>query len=235
MPILDQDEIVASIKRETHGPALDGVVDEALERVRAGWQDRGYFKVKVNGDAKTVPNSATDSHIALFAHVDENIQFRLGGITFKNNRAITNAAALRTLFPIKDGDVFSREKVVKGLGNLRKAYGEYGYINYTGVPSTTFDDDQKLAYLEIDVDEGKQFYVSDINVVGLGEPARQKVLHDLLVKPGEIYNGRLWELSLSKVASLFPECACRASQPLQLDERTGTVAVTLDFRPCSAN
>ena len=235
MPISDQDEIVASIKRETHGSPLNDVVEEALERVRAGFQDHGYFKVKVSGEAKASSRSTTDPQIALFVHVDENLQYRLGRITFKNNKAIASFAALRDLFPIKDGDVFSREKIAKGLENLRKAYGQYGYINYTGVPETTFDDDKKLAYLEIDVDEGKQFVVSGINVEGLDEPARQQLLKDLLVKPGQIYNSRLWELSLLKFASLFPGCACRPSQPPQLDEPTGTVAVTLDFRPCSAN
>ena len=78
--------------------------------------------------------------------IEEGDKYRLGKITFKNNKAITNTAALRSLFPLKDGDIFSREKIAKGLEDLRKAYGEYGYINYTGVPNTTFDDDKKLAY-----------------------------------------------------------------------------------------
>jgi outer membrane protein assembly factor BamA len=235
MPVSDQEEIVASIKRETHGSPPKDVVEEALERVRAGWQDHGYFKVKVSGEAKPSSKSATDPQIALFVHVDENMQYRLGRITFKNNKAIASSAALRNLFPIKDGDVFGRKKIAKGLENIRTAYGEYGYINYTGVPSTTFNDDKKLAYLEIDMDEGKQFFVSGIDVEGLDEPARLKVLRELLIKSGQIYNSRLWELSLLKFASLFPGCTpCRTSQPLQLDEGAGTVAITLDFRPCSA-
>jgi hypothetical protein len=52
MPISDQDIISSSIKLKTHGDSVDGVTDEALERVRAGWQDRGYFRVQVSGKAK---------------------------------------------------------------------------------------------------------------------------------------------------------------------------------------
>lgn len=44
MPAEDQNEIAESVKRETHGNSVEGVTDEALERVRAGWQNRGYFK-----------------------------------------------------------------------------------------------------------------------------------------------------------------------------------------------
>jgi outer membrane protein assembly factor BamA len=227
MPISDQDEIAASIQQETHGDTLDGVIDEALERVRAGWQNRGYFKVQVSGDARTLTRNAADLHIALFVHVDEGLRYTLGGITFRHNRAISNVEALCALFPINDGEIFSREKIAKGLENLRKVYGEYGYINYTGVPATTFDDEKRLAFLEIDVDEGKQFYVSSINIVG----ADAELLNDLALTSGQIYNVRLIELFLRKH---LPRADVNDPniQRRRLDERNGTVAVTFDFRVC---
>ncbi len=135
--------------------------------------------------------------------IDEGDKYRLGKITFKNNKChFQYQAALRTLFPMKDGDIFSREKVAKGLENLRKAYGEYGYINYTGVPSTTFDDEKKLANLEIDIDEGKQFYVRRIEFQG-NTTTRDKVIRrELALEEGGIYNSRLWELSLLRLNQL---------------------------------
>ena len=51
--------------------------------------------------------------------------------TIKRSR---NTAALRILFPLKDGDVFSRDKIAKGLENLRKAYGEYRLHQLHGRP-----------------------------------------------------------------------------------------------------
>jgi len=234
MPISDQEEIGKSIKRQRYADtvAIDNVVGESLDRARAGWQDHGFFKVQVNGEAKTLRTTESGLQLALFVHVDENAQYRLGGITFKSNRAVWETT-LRALFPIKDGELFSREKIVEGLQDLRKFYGEFGYVNYTGVPLTTFDDETKQVYLEINVDEGKQFYVRRINVEGVGAPARQQVLKELTLKPGEIYNRRLWDLSLRRVAWLFPDCDCRSDLPLQLDERTGTVALTLEFHPRS--
>jgi len=59
--------------------------------------------------------------------------------------------------------------------NLRYACGEFGYINFTPVPSTTFNDEKELAFLEIDMDEGRQFYVSNIGLLG----ADPQVLNDL--------------------------------------------------------
>jgi outer membrane protein insertion porin family len=232
LPVSDQDQIAASIKRLDYGNSPDGATDDAVERVRAGWQDRGYFKVKVSGEKRTLTSSADSRRIALSFHVEEGLQYRLDRITFKNYKLMADVSAVRDLFPINDGDIFSREKIAKGLENLRKAYGEMGYINFTSVPDTKFDDEKRVISLEIDMDEGKQFYVSNINVLGLDELARQELLKELPIKSGQIYNSRLWELSLEKYSSIFPDCQCGDSER-RLDEKAGTVALTLDLRPCS--
>ena len=39
--------------------------------------------------------------------IDEGEQYRLGEITFKGNKEVKNIKALRSLFPMKDGDIFS--------------------------------------------------------------------------------------------------------------------------------
>jgi len=155
----------------------------------------------------------------------------LGGITFRNNRAISSLSALRTLFPIKNGEIFSRERVAVGLENLRKLYGQFGYINYTGVPNTTFDDEKKLAFLEVDIDEGKQFYLTRVVILGLDGPSQREVLKDMRV--GQIYNQRLFDLSLKKHASLLRLLHDDPSHVAKrLDERMGTVEIVLDARPC---
>jgi outer membrane protein insertion porin family len=231
MPISDRDQIASSIKQRTYGQSSDELIDEALERVRAGWQDRGYFRVQVSGEAKTLTSSPTSQRIAISVHVDERVQYRLREITFKRNKAISDVTVLRGLFPIKDGDIFSREKIAMGLENLRKAYGELGYINFASVPDTMFDDEKGMISLDIDSDEGKQFRVGSINIVNLDERSRQKILKDFPI--GQIYNPRLLRLFLEKYSSIFkmmpddPRLMAR-----QLDERAGTVAITVYACPC---
>ena len=39
LPLSDQDQIAASIKRQDYGISPDGATDDAVERVSAGWQD----------------------------------------------------------------------------------------------------------------------------------------------------------------------------------------------------
>jgi outer membrane protein insertion porin family len=218
-------------------------LEEDTERVRAEYQNRGYFKVVVNDPKVQIHDSGHKGfHIPLLQHgpgkavditmpVEEGDKYRLGKITFKNNKAIQNVDALRAQFPIKDGDIFSREKVAKGLENLRKAYGTLGYINFTSVPGTTFDDEKKLAFLEIDVDEGKQFFVRRIEFQG-NTTTRDKVIRrELALEEGNIYNSRLWELSLQRLNQLSYFDQLKPDDPnttdKKLDEKTGAVDLTL--------
>jgi outer membrane protein insertion porin family len=218
-------------------------LEEDTERVRAEYQNRGYFKANVS-DPKTeihdtghkgphVPliQSGPGKAVDITMPVEEGDKYRLGKITFKNNKAITNVAALRSLFPLKDGDLFARDKIAKGLEAMRKAYGEYGYINYTSVPNTTFDDDKKLAFLEIDIDEGKQFTVRRIEFTG-NTTTRDKVIRrELALEEGGVYNSRLWELSLLRLNQLsyFDQLKPDDNNVTdkKLDEKNGQVDLTL--------
>jgi len=233
MSVPNQDQIADSIKQQTRGTIPDAVKDEALERARAAWQDRGYFKVQVSGETKTLTSNPVSQNLLLIVHVDEGSQYTLRKITFVHNKAIMDMQALRGFFSIKDGEIFSREKIAAGLQNLREAYGELGYINFTAVPDTELNDEEQMISLKIDFDEGKQFYVSRIDVLGLDEAAKQELLSDLPIKHGQIFSSRLWEKSLLKYASTAPDCPCRLYEPHRFDEHSATVAVTLDFRPCS--
>ncbi len=218
-------------------------LEEDTERVRAEFQNRGYFKVLVEDPKADIHDTGhTGLHVPLIQAgagksvditmpIQEGARYKLGTITFKNNKAIRNTGALRTLFPIKDGDIFSREKVAKGLENLRKAYGEAGYINFTSVPDTKFDDEKKTVDLLIDVDEGKQFYVRRIEFNG-NTTTRDKVIRrEIALEEGQIYNSRLWELSLLRLNQLGYFEQLKPDDPntteRHLDEKQGTVDLTL--------
>jgi outer membrane protein insertion porin family len=226
-------------------------LDEDTERVRAEYQNRGYFKVVVN-DPKTeihdtghrgfhVPfiQSGPGKAIDITMPLEEGDKYRLGGITFKNNKAVANIAALRGQFPIKDGDVFDRSKIAKGIDNLRSAYGTLGYINFTSIPNTTFDEDKKLVFLDVDLDEGKQFFVRRIEFTG-NTTTRDKVIRrEIVLEEGQVYNERLWKLSLQRLNQLGYFEQLKPEDPniteRHLNEKEGQVDLTLKLKEKGKN
>jgi len=80
--------------------------------------------------------------------------------------------------------------------------------------------------LEIDCDEGKQFFVEHIDILGLDESAFETVRKDLFVKPGDVYNERLVNLLLEKHADLIPDDGSLEPRfNLRLDEQFSTLAI----------
>jgi TonB family protein len=235
MTAADRAQISASIRLQAYSGDLDKVTSQALEKVKEAWQEHGYRDVQVRGDSKILSSSPVNEQVALTVAVDEGRQYRLGRIAFRNNREVTSAEALRSLFPIRDGSIFDRTLIREGLDNLRKAYLQLGHLNFTSIPNTTIDEVSQTVSLDIDIYEGKRFYVSRIDIMGLDETAFENASRDLLVKPGDVYDQRLVDLFLQQHASLLPISVPTGSPiDLQMDERAGTVAITYDFRHCRA-
>jgi outer membrane protein insertion porin family len=221
---------------------------EDAERVRYYYQTKGYFKALV-GDPKTQihdtsgirwyypfkpsPGKAVD----ITMPVEEGQRYRLKEITFSGNKAVKNVAGLRSLFKIKDGDIFDTEAIRKGLESLRKAYAALGYINFTPVPNTDADDEKRTISLRIDLDEGKQFYVRRIEFQG-NTTTRDKVIRrELALEEGQVYNGNLWELSLLRLNQLqyFDQLKPEQDSEIKQNVQDGTVDITLKVKEKGKN
>ena len=226
-------------------------LDEDTEHVREEFQNRGYYKVIVQDpDVKIRDTGSKGFHIWPLQHgpgktadinipLEEGDQYRLASINFKNNKAVSNTKALRAQFPIKDGDIFSREKIAKGLENLRKAYGTQGYINFTSIPTPTFNEENKTVTLDIDVDEGKQFFVRRIEFSG-NTTTRDKVIRrEIALEEGQQYNQQLWEFSILRLNQLGYFDQIKADDPntteRHINEKDGTVDLTLKLKEKGKN
>jgi len=187
-------------------------LDEDTERVRQAYRDRGYFRAET-AEAQThvrdegglnwfTLRPSTGKRIDIMMPVEEGDRYKLGGITFTGNKAFSNTKALRAQFAQKDGEWFNATLFGKGLKELQKAYGSQGYINMVASPIPRPDDAKKLVYWNIDIDEGKQFYVSRIEFSG-NTVTRDKVIRrELLLQEGEVYSSQRWDVSVLRLNQL---------------------------------
>lgn len=94
---------LARMTSEMIGSCFDEDSEEMEERVRASFQDRGYFKVEVKSlrfkprDPLGVPKPVT-----LEGEVSEGARYKLAEITFVENHSFSSEK-LRQQFPLKKG------------------------------------------------------------------------------------------------------------------------------------
>jgi outer membrane protein insertion porin family len=222
-------------------------LDEDADRVRGAYRDKGYFKALTGEPETNVRNAgginpftlrpSTGKRVDILIPVEEGARYRLGGITFTGNKEYTNQKALRAQFALKDGDWFNATLFGKGLEALRKAYGEGGFINMIGTPTPRIDEAKKLVYLNVDIDEGKKFYVSRIEFSG-NTITRDKVIRrEILIEEGQVYNSRLVDLSLLRLNQLNYFDTLKADQDVETRQNAdaGTVDLLLKLKEKGKN
>jgi outer membrane protein insertion porin family len=222
-------------------------LEEDTERVRQAYRDKGYYNAAVEEPKTQIrdqgglnwftfrPNKG--KRIDILMPIDEGARYRLGTITFTGNKAVHNEKALRSTFAVKDGDWFNATLIGKGLENLKKAYGQLGYINFGAIPKPEFDEQKKTVSLNIDIDEGKPFYVSRIEFEG-NTTTRDKVIRrELMLEEGQVYNSQLWEYSLLRLNQLeyFEPLKVDQDSEAHQDAEAGTVDLLLKVKEKGKN
>ena len=224
-----------------------GKLSEDAERVRDAYQQKGYFKALVQ-DPQTKIRDTGGFHIPVIHKgggkvvditipVEEGERYHLKEVKFTGNKAVNDTAVLRRMVPMKDGEVFNVEMVRKGIKNLRDLYGEGGYINFTPVPNTDIDDQHRLITLTFDLDEGKPFYVRRVEFKG-NTTTRDKVIRrELAIEEGQVYNSKLWELSLLRLNQLgyFEPLKPEQDSEVKQNNQEGTVDITLKVKEKGKN
>jgi outer membrane protein insertion porin family len=169
--------------------------------------------------------------------IEEGDRYRLGSITFTGNKAVNNVRALRSTFAVKDGEWFNATLIGKGLENLKKAYGQLGYINFGAIPKPSFDDQKKTVSLDIDIDEGKPFYVSRIEFQGNTITRDRVIRRELMLDEGNVYNSQLWEYSLLRLNQLeyFEPLKVDQDSEAHQDAEAGTVDLLLKVKEKGKN
>jgi len=219
------DTELAGITGELIGQCFDEDIEEMGERVRALFQDQGYFTVEVKnvrlkaGDPLGIPKPVT-----MEAEVAEGVQYKLGEITFAGYRAF-GADELRQQFPLKIGAVFERGKVASGLESLRKLYRTKGYLDVTFIPETQFGSNA-TTHLNITFQEGPQYRLDKVEFVGKKEStARLQV--EWKLDEGSVYDVSYLDQYIEANRDLLPEGFTREEVQIGKDCPKGLVQVRL--------
>jgi outer membrane protein insertion porin family len=226
-------------------------LNEDLEvGIRGLYQDNGFFRVVVapNGpilqnvdvtnSGITIPGvrPKTGKAVNITIPIEEGEQYRMGTLKIVSSdpdKALSlKVEPLKSIFPMKEGDILNVDKLRKAIKNYGDAYGQYGFIDFTAEPDFDIDDAAKKINLTLRFDEQKQYYVRRINFSG-NTTTRDKVIRrELLIDEGQLFNKRYWDISILRLNQLnyFDKIEADKAVELQKNSKDGTVDINLKLK-----
>jgi outer membrane protein insertion porin family len=223
----------------------DKLLEDMEVGIRGLYQDNGYFKVVVkeailqNVDTEgwrygiPLAGRSAGKAVNITIPIDEGDKYTMGTIRIASSdpdKALSlKVDALKSVFPLKQGDVFSASKIRKAMEEYTKIYGQYGFIDFVPEPQEDIDEKAKVISITMKFDEGKQYYVHRIEFSG-NTTTRDKVIRrELLIDEGGLFDKHRWEISILRLNQLdyFDKIDAEKAAEIKRNTKDGTVDILL--------
>lgn len=180
-----------------------------LEHIRADLErqyvSQGRYGARIETEVEELPRN----RVAINIDVTEGSVSGIRHINIVGNSVFSNEELREALelqlpslfsFYTKDNQ-YSREKLTGDLETLESWYLDRGYLNFA-IDSTqvSISPDKKDVYITINVIEGEQFKVSDVEIAGeLHDLPEQSIRNLILVQPGQVFSRDLMTTSEERI------------------------------------
>lgn len=134
-----------------------------LESLRSFYLNRGYVEFNIESTQVSITPDREKIYITIV--VTEGPVYKLGPTKFGGD-LIVSEEEIRKLSTVREGDVFSREKIVDSTKRITDRLGNDGYSFANVNPVPELDREKRIASFTFYVDPGRRVYVRRVNVAG---------------------------------------------------------------------
>jgi outer membrane protein insertion porin family len=147
-------------------------------------QDRGYADAKVD---IYIEEGKDKSKIIIKIVADRGPIFHFGDVTFTGNTLFSDPV-IESRFLVHPGEIYSPEKLRKTAQNIKDLYGRLGYIDADVQYETHLVENEPIYNVDYIIDEGEQYKIGLIHVVGNVHTQTHVILRESLLVPGETFD-----------------------------------------------
>lgn len=161
--------------------------------------DKGYLKTKVG--INTTKDTSNVNVVNMSVHIDKGTRIKIKDINFTGNKAFSDRKLRKAMKNTKrkffgrfwKASKYIDEKYKEDLKSIVEKYSRNGYRDARIIRDSLIWNNDNTISLEIEVEEGKQYYFNDILFVG-NKSYTDKQLRTLLkIEKGDAYNGTVLE------------------------------------------
>ncbi|HUM07051.1 MAG TPA: POTRA domain-containing protein [Terriglobales bacterium] len=191
---------------------------------------RGYLKASfAAADARVASQSEGDVEVDAIFQVAPGKIYSTSAVDWKGN-SVVKTDDLQTLLHLPLGKPADAVQLITDLENAIKLYRARGYMVARITPHPTLDDEKSAVHYELEVAEGDQFKMGDLEIVGLDSQAKAHLQAEWKLQEGDPYNGEYAKQFLDRTSQLLPRgVPWNISIHEAVNEKDKTVDVTLRF------
>ena len=178
-----EDKILTELLDIKPGQRFDPqLISDALPRILIEYKNIGYMFAKVEWECRP----AEKDQVAVYINIREGEIVKMGEIKLSGN-IVFSKDELLDKFDTLRSSFFDDSAFQRDMERLLKLYSDNGYPLAKISPSEFRIENGKLN-VKIDIDEGLQVKIKQINISGLGKTKEQVVLRELTIHPGDIFD-----------------------------------------------
>ena len=159
------------------------------------YTDKGFLKTKVT--INTVKDTSDINVVNMNVHIDRGSKIKIKDINFKGNKAFSKGKLKKAMGNTKQklfgrfwkSSKYIEEDYKEDLESILEKYSRKGYRDARIISDRLVYNDDNTISLEIEIDEGRQYYFSDIQFVGNKNYTDEFLQNLLKIDKGDVYNG----------------------------------------------
>ena len=172
-------------------------VEEDREAIRTLYQNRGFADVDV---AQIETQPLEKGGVELVVNITEGTQYRVNNIAIDDVN-IVPAGEVSSLLKMNAGQLFTPKGMSEDIKAMRDFYGSRGYVDMTIAPEV-LPAGPGAVNLTYRLEEGVQSYINLVNIQGNTRTQDRVIRRELAVKPGEVYDTTLVDVSKKRLENL---------------------------------
>ncbi|MDE5573943.1 MAG: outer membrane protein assembly factor BamA, partial [Muribaculaceae bacterium] len=174
------------------------VIDRAKVIIEKYYSTKGFGNAEVDITLKDDPENKNE--VIVNIAVDKHDKVKVHKIYIDGNEVLTDKAIKSAMKKTNENgnilNLFKQKKFVEAdyendLNNIIAKYNEKGYRDAKILSDSVANYDGKTVDIFLNVEEGKKYYISDIDWVGNTVYTTEYLNNVLGIKPGEVYNQKL--------------------------------------------
>jgi outer membrane protein insertion porin family len=173
----------------------------AINTLLTFYRNRGFVKASISPPEVDFGPGEPTGKMAFALKIIENNSYELGQVRIAGATALREDVVI-SMLNLQPRQPVNLSKINAGILALRETYLTLGYLDVDIKTSLDAPDGKKTADLKVDIFEGSQYRVGQVQLTG-NSPIKEKLLREMLpFQPGDIFGRKAFDACLETLNEL---------------------------------